>query len=449
MRILHYALGFPPYRSGGLTKCCVDLMVQQAKEGHEVAMLWPGKMGIVKKKTEVKRQKDVCVKEQNLQSFEVINPLPVPFDEGIADVPAFTANAGATAYGAFLDAFLPDIVHVHTLMGLHKSFLQATKNRKIRLVFTAHDFFPICPKVTMFRHGAICSNVKNYEACGVCNATALDLKKIHILQSPIYRYLKDLSVVKKLRKKHRDDYLSEATVDDSVIPVGSVEDYRKLRNYYYSLLKLMDMIHYNSSVTRSVYESVFDLPQHCLVAITHADINDNRRIKEFSDGRLHIRYLGPQSGSKGYFLLKKALDQLWEKEKEFCLDVHFRPIEMAPYIEVHPRYAYGELETIFEQTDILVTPSIWFETFGFTVLEALSYGVPVVISGTVGAKDILADGAGIIVDDITSDRLCNVLKNLTTADLRKMNENIVRKQPIMQIETMSMKIETDCYGWNL
>ena len=254
MRILHYALGFPPYRSGGLTKWGVDLMVQQAKEGHEVAMLWPGKMGIVKKKTEVKRQKDVCVKEQNLQSFEVINPLPVPFYEGIADVPAFTANAGATAYGAFLDAFLPDIVHVHTLMGLHKSFLQATKNRKIRLVFTAHDFFPICPKVTMFRHGAICSNVKNYEACGVCNATALDLKKIHILQSPIYRCLKDLSVVKKLRKKHRDDYLSEATVDDSVIPVGSAEDYRKLRNYYYSLLKLMDMIHYNSSVTRSVYE---------------------------------------------------------------------------------------------------------------------------------------------------------------------------------------------------
>ena len=33
MKILHYALGFPPYRSGGLTKMCIDLMVQQAKEG--------------------------------------------------------------------------------------------------------------------------------------------------------------------------------------------------------------------------------------------------------------------------------------------------------------------------------------------------------------------------------------------------------------------------------
>ena len=122
---------------------------------------------------------------------------------------------------------------------------------------------------------------------------------------------------------------------------------------------------------------------------------------------------------------------------------------MFLYIVVLARYAYGDFDSIFDVSVFLVTPSIWFETFGFTVLEALSYGVPVVISGTVGAKDILADGAGIIVDDITSDRLCNVLKNLTTADLRKMNENIVRKQPIMQIETMSMKIETDCYGWNL
>ena len=301
----------------------------------------------------------------------------------------------------------------------------------------------------MFRHGVICSNVKNCEECGVCNATALSLKKIQILQSPLYRRLKDSFIVKKLRKKHRDGYLSEATADDSAVPVGSAEDYKKLRNYYYSLLKLMDIIHYNSSVTKSVYEAVFDLPKNCIVTITHADITDNRRIKKFSNDQLHIRYLGPQSGAKGYFLLKEALDQLWEKKQNFCLDVHFQSIEMAPYMEVHPRYAYEELTKIFEQTDVLVTPSIWFETFGFTVLEALSYGVPVVISGTVGAKDILVDGAGIVVDNLTPDRLCDTLINLTTADLKKMNEIIVQKQPIMQIEAMSKQIETDCYGWNL
>lgn len=42
MKILHYALGFPPYRSGGLTKYCIDLLLAQKAAGHDVAMMWPG-----------------------------------------------------------------------------------------------------------------------------------------------------------------------------------------------------------------------------------------------------------------------------------------------------------------------------------------------------------------------------------------------------------------------
>lgn len=447
MKILHYALGFPPYRSGGLTKLCVDLMAQQAKEGHTVAMLWPGQMGFVNQKVAIKKHENVKLNGQDILSFEVINPLPVPFDEGIADITAFIKNVEAEAYRQLLDSFQPDVIHVHTLMGLHKSFLEAAREKKIRLVFTAHDFFPICPKVTMFRHGAVCDCVQDCEDCGVCNATALSMNKIKILQSPIYRELKDSEIVKKLRKQHRDGYLSESTADDTANPVGTADNYKKLRNYYYSLLQLMDMIHYNSSVTKKVYESFFDLPNSCIVVITHSDIKDNRKVKDYSNDCLRIRYLGAQSGAKGYQLLKSALDELWSKQQNFCLDVHFTPIEMSPYIKVHNRYSYTELEKIFDETDVLVTPSIWYETFGFTVLEALSYGVPVIISGNVGAKDILVQGAGVVIEDIDAQKLFTTLQDITLVKLRAMNEIIVDKQMIMQIEDMSRQIETYCYGW--
>ncbi|MGO4930972.1 glycosyltransferase [Streptococcus alactolyticus] len=447
MKILHYALGFPPYRSGGLTKFCVDLMVQQAKEGHTVAMLWPGQMGFIKQKVAIKKHENVKLSGQDIQSFEVINPLPVSFDEGIADIAAFTKNVEAEAYRRLLDSFQPDVIHVHTLMGLHRSFLEAAKHKKIRLVFTAHDFFPICPKVTMFRHGAVCDCVQDCESCGVCNATALSLNKIKILQSHIYRELKDSKIVKKLRKQHRNGYLSESTANDTVAPVGTADDYKKLRNYYYSLLKLMDMIHYNSSVTKKVYESVFDLPNSRIVVITHSDIKDNRKKKDYSTGKLRIRYLGPMGGGKGFFLLRAALDELWSKQQNFRLDVHFTPIEMSPYIKVHDRYTYTELEKIFDETDVLVAPSIWYETFGFTVLEALSYGVPVIISGNVGAKDILVQGAGVVIENIDAQKLFTTLQNITPNKLRAMNEIIVDKQTIMQIENMSRQIETSCYGW--
>lgn len=447
MKILHYALGFPPYRSGGLTKFCVDLMVQQAKEGHTVAMLWPGQIRFIVHKVSIKKHRAEHLKEQNIQSYEVINPLPISFDEGIADVKTFTKDADIEVYGKFFDEVQLDIIHVHTLMGLHKSLLVAAKDRKIRIVFTAHDFFPICPKVTIFRHGAICSSAQTCEECGVCNTTALGINKIKILQSPLYRKLKDSFVVKKLRKQHRDDYLSESKSNDSIKSAGTTSDYKRLRCYYYSLLSLMDMIHYNSSVTKRVYESIFQLQNTCIINITHSDIKDNRKTKKFAKDKIHIRYMGPQSGAKGFALLKVALDELWTKQKNFCLDVHFVPAEMAPYIKVYDRYTYSDLEAIFDNTDVLVAPSIGYETFGFTVLEALSYGVPVIISGTVGARDILSDGVGIVIEDITSQKLCNAFKNLTTEKLETMNQTIVNEQSIMQIQEMTRQIEQVCYGW--
>lgn len=449
MKILHYALGFPPYRSGGLTKFCVDLMVQQAREGHSVAMLWPGQMGFVNKKVAIKKQKSEKLKDQNIQSFEIVNPLPVSFDEGIADIATFTKNEGKEAYDEFLDKFQPDVIHVHTLMGLHKSFLETAKNKKIRLVFTAHDFFPICPKVMIFRHGAICDSVETCEECGKCNVTALSEKKIKLLQSPIYRKLKDSLLIKKLRKQHRDGYLSESTVDDTAESVGTVNDYMNLRNYYYSLLKLMDMIHYNSSVTKKVYESVFELPTNRIVSITHSDIKDHRKLRNYSNDKIRIRYLGPQGGAKGFFLLKAALDELWSKQQNFCLDVHFTPTKISPYIKIHDRYSYTELEKIFDETDVMVAPSVGYETFGFTVLEALSYGVPVVLGGNVGAKDILTEEAGIVIEDISIQKLSEVLQSITQTRLQTMNKIIVEKQSIMEIADMTKRIEKECYSWNL
>ena len=160
---------------------------------------------------------------------------------------------------------------------------------------------------------------------------------------------------------------------------------------------------------------------------------------------MRIRYLGPQSEAKGFYLLKTALDELWKTRHDFCLDIHFSPVERSPYMNIHPRYSYNELEQIFDETDVLIAPSLLCETFGYTVLEALSYGVPAIISGNVGAKDILVAGTGIIIDDISSDKLLNTFKTLTPETLSEMNRTICEKQEIMTIQKMSTLILKECY----
>ena len=89
MNILHYSLGFAPYRTGGLTKYCTDLMKIQLTGGNNVGLLWPGRMKVVGTQVKIKQGKAV----DGIKNYEIINPLPVPLDEGIIEVDKFTQKA--------------------------------------------------------------------------------------------------------------------------------------------------------------------------------------------------------------------------------------------------------------------------------------------------------------------------------------------------------------------
>lgn len=438
MNILHYSLGFPPYRTGGLTKFCMDLMTQQAADGHTVSLLWPGESLLHTKKTRIKQHP----KEKGVSSFEVLNPTPVSYDEGIVEIEKFTDGGTRSVYHTFLKTLAPDVIHIHTLMGLHKGLLTAAKRLGIRLVFTTHDFYPICPRVTMFCNGSPCKTADTCEDCPVCNLTALSITKIKILQSGLYRTLKDFPLVKLLRKQHRDEILREVKHTDSARAVRTAADYRQLREFYNGLLELMDVIHFNSTVTRDIYKKYFRLTNSKLavIPITHGEIGDNKCKKQFGN-QLRITYLGPASVAKGFYMLKEALDMLWKDgQQDFCLNVFFSVKEPAPYLKTHSRYDYSQLAEIFDRTDILVAPSIMYETFGYTVLEALSYGVPVIISDTVGAKDVVPAGGGIVIDDISAEKLADVIRNMNAESLRDMNDAILQNLQLPSVAAMSRKI---------
>ena len=104
MKILHYSLGFPPYRSGGLTKFCMDLMREQIKEGHEVSLLWPGEMSLFTSVVKIKKGEGT----DGITSYEVINPLPVSYDEGIMSFEAFVIEGKKSVFDEFLKELKPE-----------------------------------------------------------------------------------------------------------------------------------------------------------------------------------------------------------------------------------------------------------------------------------------------------------------------------------------------------
>ena len=174
-----------------------------------------------------------------------------------------------------------------------------------------------------------------------------------------------------------------------------VESYKKLLDYYKKELALMDCVHYNSRVTESVYKKWLPNANSCVLPITHLGIKDNRKRKTFSQECIRMMFVGNITTYKGFPLLKEVLIQLYE-EKHFnwVLNVWGGDNKIdkdCALIIYRGKYTANDLNKIYEQTDLLVVPSLCPETFSLVTLEAVSYGVPTLVSENVGAKDIIAE----------------------------------------------------------
>lgn len=409
MKILHYFLGFPPYRTGGLTKYAFDLAKSQVTDGNEVLALWPGLIKNYSAQPSIKEGKKI----DGIRNLELINPLPVSLDEGINEVESFTKPCDINIYISFLQKEKPNVIHIHTLMGLHREFVQAANQLKIRTIFTSHDYFGLCPKVTLYRYGECCDDDNGCRKCIQCNTKPLSLKKIQLMQSPLYRWAKDTPVVKKLRKQHRGQFFGEETLPSmpNVDVEKEAKQYRDLRAYYVGMYDSIDFIHFNSTVTEEVYKRYMVPKDSKVISITHKGIKKHDR-RKVETGKKVILCLAPAKPFKGWNVLNEACDQLWNEGENIELRVYSPVQNPEPYMVIkEDGFTHNELERIMNEADILVAPSIWYETFGFTVLEALSYGVPVIVSDHVGAKDIVDDN-GIVVKTGNVQELKEAIKNI-------------------------------------
>ncbi|MBN1036877.1 MULTISPECIES: glycosyltransferase [Clostridium] len=432
MNILHYSLGLPPYRTGGLTKYSFDLMREQAKNKDKVYLLFPGRISLLNKKTKIKYYKN----DTSINVYEIVNPLPVPLLNGICEPQEFMKSCNKGIFKEFLLKNDINVVHIHTFMGLHKELLEAVKELNVKVVYTTHDYFGICTKVNFIdNNGCLCEE-RNLEKCLKCNKSGYSLKNIRILQSPIYRFLKNKGITPKLKmlsKKLKNN--NKGATNSIYEPIEITTDYRnsynELMNYYNDMFNYIDNFLFNSTVTKNVYEKYIKCNGQ-VISITHGDIKDNRKIKDFNHAKLKLTYLGPDKKYKGFDLLidtMKELNKEYKSKIELNLYGDINLYDIDDNIKTYGRYSYNQLEQIFDNTDLLVVPSIWNETFGFIVLEALSYGVPVLVSDKVGSKDIAINSEvknGIIIkaNKLELKNKITELINDRTA-LKDLNKNIL------------------------
>ncbi|MCJ7541166.1 MAG: glycosyltransferase family 4 protein, partial [Desulfobacterales bacterium] len=120
--------------------------------------------------------------------------------------------------------------------------------------------------------------------------------------------------------------------------------------------------------------------------------------------------------------------------------------EMADSLGIGDRVVFtgpveNDIERIYLGSDVFILLSK-FDTFAMVVLEAMAAGLPVIISPTVGARDVVCHGEnGYVVDPIKSDEVSHHIEQiLRSKHYETMAENARKTAALYSWTALAQKV---------
>lgn len=389
MNILHYTIGIPPNRRGGSIQYAFDLMIEQVRQGHTIYILICGDTLFRSRICQIKE-----IKKSSLPLFQLTNPITPTMIYGIKE-PAMQyrhVHVDFENITKFIRLHEIEVLHMHTLMGIHKEVVALVKSLGVKIVYTCHDFYGICPHYNLIDfNGELCDKASGRK-CAQCNLHEPSDFYLRLANSHLYQKIKRLGFIKTGIKTSA--LVAYSNRDDLNSPSFEAETYCTLLNHYKEYFSLIDKFHFNSLQTKEIFQHFVPAINGKIIPVLTRSIKDNRKCLNLSDV-IEFGFIGSTKEYKGFPILKRVLMEL-KKEglNNFRLKVYGggmegidRDCENITYIR---SYDYAKISQVLYHLDGIIVPSKWYETFSLVTLEALSHGRPVICSNHVGAKDIVA-----------------------------------------------------------
>lgn len=350
-RILIVSPAHPAHVADGAALCAHDLFTELNRTGEaEVSFL-------------------ACVTARQRPPSEAgaLQPCPGAAGEFLLHVGEFdpfmlvhgVEDRSLDAFGQLLDSVRPDIVHFHHLRLIGAESLALVRNRlpRTRIVFTLHDFHPICHRDgLMVRTGseALCSE-PTPDACHGCFRDVLPGRFA-------------------LRLQHVQNMLG--LVDRFIAPSAFV-------------VQRFD---------------AWGLSEHMVARIPYG--LPDAMLPPKSDGartRNRLGFFGEIAPQAGPLLLLEALAGIDESlpltltlhggmprlDNDFATAFERASARAGARMRYHGPYERGEVSRLMAEIDWVVVPSTWWEPAPLTILEAFRHGRPVIASDIGGMAELV------------------------------------------------------------
>jgi len=260
----------------------------------------------------------------------------------------------------------PDIVHLNTPTDVTLSAFDAVKKLNLPLIFTAHDYLLLCRRfILLHKTGEICTEKNINKLCKPYRLLTKNIagNKPDVVIFPsefILRMFRDNGFFQKTKK----------VILPNPIRLNNIDSGKKNTVIRKPGLNIL----YVGSLTRHKGIQI-------LIEALKLIKNDFVRLTIVGSGRY-----------------KNKLENLANSDKR---------------ITFHERIPNSEIESCYNESDVLVVPSVSNEIFGIVILEAFRAGVPVIASRIGGIPEIVKNNYnGFLFEPGDTCQLKEILENI-------------------------------------
>ncbi len=402
MKVLFVGAGYPPDSRGGTEVHQRDLAMALIARGHEVRVF---------ARTGDAAVPEFSVRRREFEGVEV-DEVGYRFSDvrGVADV--LVNPRIDEAFMPVLDRAPVDLVHIHHLTGLSTGILDRLAERGIPTVLTLHDFWLSCLRGQRITPELERCETLDRERCSRCLARLwphFEMSGPLLLELDQALRARLLGVGRLIApSQHHRSRFAEFGIDPSRIEA---------------------------------------IPHGLDLARIPARIGPVRP-------RRRIGFLGSVIPTKGVHVLIEAMNRLGRPELETHIygeapsfhgdQGYLERLRAQARADLrwhwHGSYSPDDLPRILTELDVLVVPSVWWESFCLTLREGMAAGLPVIASDLGAMHEALADTGEPVLfrpgdaDDL-AHKIAAVVDDDTLANRASAFRDRVRTLEQMAIDT--------------
>lgn len=280
-----------------------------------------------------------------------------------------------------------DVLHVRNLIDISPYIWKVAKRHGAKVVNTVNNYASICVKVGMYKNGANCNDL-----CTICKVSAIP-------------------------KRNLSNYV------DAVVGVSEFTLNKHLENGFFK-----------NAITRVVY--------------TQTKLK-KAKLPFKENQYLTFGFIGRLSETKGVINLIKSFNKLENNSKLVIAGKGEKTYVAACKSSAGEKIEFlGKVkpDIFYKKVDVVIINSLWHEPFPRVLMEAYSYGRPVISSLYGGTKELIEQGVTGFVYNPEIELLSDVIKKvevLSNSRFKDMSSNCFKL--IEQFKTSDIEQYVEIY----